>query len=141
MGGPEGENLQWGRFCHQDQGFQGFQSDPKREAEKSEWVGRREKGVGGWRLGWGLPRGQIHGRLQGISAWTLHRMGRVLGLPKLGGGLGSHLGTRQTSFTRATSFTRRTFGASRARRTTFTSGTLVGGVTGTIRVSSLGPTP
>ena len=42
-------------------------------------------------------------------------------------GRGAHLGTRQTSFTGATSFTRRTFGASRARRTTFTGGTLVGG--------------
>lgn len=39
-------------------------------------------------------------------------------------GLGSHLGTRETSFTRATSFTRRTFGTSRPGSTTFTSRTL-----------------
>lgn len=45
---------------------------------------------------------------------------------KLGRGLGSHLGTRQTGFTGATSFTRRAFGASRARRTAFTSRTLGG---------------
>lgn len=39
-------------------------------------------------------------------------------------GLGSHLGTGETSFTRATSFTRRTFGTSRPGSTTFTSRTL-----------------
>jgi len=55
---------------------------------------------------------------------------------KPGKGLLSHLGTRQTSFTGATSFTRRTFGTSRARRTTFTSGTLMGGVKATLRLSS-----
>lgn len=64
-----------------------------------------------------------------------HRMGRVMGQAGQRAGLGSHLGTRQTSFTGATSFTGRTFGASRARSTTFASGTLVGGVTATIRVS------
>lgn len=56
----------------------------------------------------------------------------------LGRGAETHLGTGQTSLTGATSFTRRAFGASRARRTTFASGTLVGGVTGTIRGLSLG---
>lgn len=66
-----------------------------------------------------------------------HRMGRVWGQAEQRGAM-AHLGTRQTSFTRATSFTRRTFGPSGTRRTTFTSGTLVGGVTGTIRVLRLG---
>lgn len=89
----------------------------------------------------GTPDGGSMVLLQSTSSQSQHRTGRVPA--KLGRGLGSHLGTRQTSFTRATSFTRRAFGASGARRTTFTSGTLVwrGGITGTIRVSGLGLLP
>lgn len=72
----------------------------------------------------------------GTSFQTPPRTGRVSG--QVGQRGRAHLGTRQTSFTGTTRFTRGTFGASGAGRATFTSGTLVGGVTGTIRVSSLG---
>lgn len=50
----------------------------------------------------------------------------------------SHLGTRETSFTRATGFTWRTFGTSRAGRTTFTSRTLSGEKLQTHQGHSLG---
>ena len=65
------------------------------------------------------------GLIQNASSQTLH--GMVRAWPSQAESLGPHLGTRQTSFTGTTSFTRRSFGASRARRTTFTRGTLVGG--------------
>ena len=37
--GLEEGYLQGGQFCHQDPGCQGFQSDPKGEADRCEWRG------------------------------------------------------------------------------------------------------